>query len=184
MKRTNLHIFYVHFCTKRRNPRRYVYEKILHRSSRCNTGSRTMITAQAADTIDGTVVSGTYKRSTNGGRRRGLKSPAGGAWEKLSDGTYKYHFAEGLEATDYWLEIDGTWYYFGHDNIMQTGWVKDDGNWYYMDLETGALFTGWHEISGKWSYFHEEGDGFKGTLMVNCETPDGYTVDVNGALVE
>ena len=123
----------------------------------------TMITAQAADTIDGTVVSGTYKRSTNGGRRRGLKSPAGGAWEKLSDGTYKYHFAEGLEATDYWLEIDGTWYYFGHDNIMQTGWVKDDGNWYY---------------------FHEEGDGFKGTLMVNCETPDGYTVDVNGALVE
>ena len=103
----------------------------------------TMITAQAADTLDGTVVSGTYKRSTNGGRRRGLKSPAGGAWEKLSDGTYKYHFAEGLEATD-----------------------------------------GWHEISGKWYYFHEEGDGFKGTLMVNCETPDGYTVDVNGALVE
>ena len=144
----------------------------------------TMITAQAADTLDGTVVSGTYKRSTNGGRRRGLKSPAGGAWEKLSDGTYKYHFAEGLEATDYWLEIDGTWYYFGHDNIMQTGWVKDDGNWYYMDLKTGALFTGWHEISGKWYYFHEEGDGFKGTLMVNCETPDGYTVDVNGALVE
>ena len=124
----------------------------------------TMITAQAADTLDGTVVSGTYKRSTNGGRRRGLKSPAGGAWEKLSDGTYKYHFAEGLEATDYWLEINGTWY--------------------YMDLETGALFTGWHEISGKWYYFHEEGDGFKGTLMVNCETPDGYTVDVNGALVE
>ena len=79
----------------------------------------TMITAQAADTLDGTVVSGTYKRSTNGGRRRGLKSPAGGAWEKLSDGTYKYHFAEGLEATDYWLEIDGTWYYFGHDNIMR-----------------------------------------------------------------
>jgi glucan-binding YG repeat protein len=67
---------------------------------------------------------------------------------------------------------------------MQTGWVKDDGNWYYMDLKTGALFTGWHEISGKWYYFHEEGDGFKGTLMVNCETPDGYTVDVNGALVE
>ena len=53
-----------------------------------------------------------------------------------------------------------------------------------MDLETGALFTGWHEISGKWYYFHEEGDGFMGTLMVNCVTPDGYTVDVNGALVE
>lgn len=134
--------------------------------------------------IQESAAGGLSYKGTNGGRRRGLKSPAGGAWEKLSDGTYKYHFAEGLEATDYWLEIDGTWYYFGHDNIMQTGWVKDDGNWYYMDLETGALFTGWHEISGKWYYFHEEGDGFKGTLMVNCETPDGYTVDVNGALVE
>jgi len=148
----------------------------------------TMITAQAADTIDGTVVSGTYKRSTNGGRRRGLKSPAVFTiiFQYFSYRIFftKYHFAEGLEATDYWLEIDGTWYYFGHDNIMQTGWVKDDGNWYYMDLKTGALFTGWHEISGKWYYFHEEGDGFKGTLMVNCETPDGYTVDVNGALVE
>ena len=100
----------------------------------------TMITAQAADTTEPTYPK--QYRSVNGGRLRGLKSPAGGAWEELADGTWKYHFAEGLEATDYWLEIDGTWYYFGHDNIMQTGWVKDDGNWYYMDLETGALFTG------------------------------------------
>ena len=73
----------------------------------------------------------------------------------------------------------------GVDPLTLDGLVQlNDGNWYYMDLETGALFTGWHEISGKWYYFHEEGDGFKGTLMVNCETPDGYTVDVNGALVE
>ena len=142
----------------------------------------TMITAQAADTTEPTYPK--QYRSVNGGRLRGLKSPAGGAWEELADGTWTYHFAEGLEATDYWLEIDGTWYYFGHDNIMQTGWVKDDGNWYYMDLETGALFTGWHEIGGKWYYFHEEGDGFMGTLMVDCVTPDGHTVDVNGALVE
>ena len=89
----------------------------------------TMITAQAADTIDGTVVSGTYKRSTNGGRRRGLKSPAGGAWEKLSDGTYKYHFAEGLEATDYWLEIDGTWYYFGQWDICKKRIIGTDAIW-------------------------------------------------------
>ena len=79
----------------------------------------TMITAQAADTTEPTYPK--QYRSVNGGRLRGLKSPAGGAWEELADGTWKYHFAEGLEATDYWLEIDGTWYYFGHDNIMQTG---------------------------------------------------------------
>ena len=47
----------------------------------------TMITAQAAGTPNETTVSAKYQRSTNGGRRRGLKSPAGGAWEKLSDGT-------------------------------------------------------------------------------------------------
>ena len=73
----------------------------------------------------------------------------------------------------------------GVDPLTLDGLVQlNDGNWYYMDLETGALFTGWHEIGGKWYYFHEEGDGFKGTLMVDCVTPDGHTVDVNGALVE
>ena len=73
----------------------------------------------------------------------------------------------------------------GVDPLTLDGLVQlNDGNWYYMDLQTGALFTGWHEIGGKWYYFHEEGDGFKGTLMVDCVTPDGHTVDVNGALVE
>ena len=46
------------------------------------------------------------------------------------------------------------------------------------------MVRGWREVDGEWYYFHEEGDGFKGTLMVDCVTPDGHTVDVNGALVE
>ena len=115
----------------------------------------TMITAQAADTTEPTYPK--QSRSVNGGRLRGLKSPAGGAWEELADGTWKYHFAEGLEATDYWLEIDGTWYYFGHDNIMQTGWVKDGSNWYYMN-GSGVMKTGWQKLAdGNWYYFFEDG---------------------------
>ena len=39
----------------------------------------TMITAQAADTTEPTYPK--QYRSVNGGRLRGLKSPAGGAWE-------------------------------------------------------------------------------------------------------
>ena len=84
-----------------------------------------------------------------------------------------------------WKYVNDQWkYQRGANKFAYKEWIEDNGNWYYMDLKTGALFTGWHEINGKWYYFHEEGDGFKGTLMVNCVTPDGYTVDVNGALVE
>ena len=44
----------------------------------------TMITAQAADTTEPTYPK--QYRSVNGGRLRGLKSPAGGAWEELTTG--------------------------------------------------------------------------------------------------
>ena len=83
-----------------------------------------------------------------------------------------------------WGQNDaGKWLYYENNKPM-TGWKQIDGTWYYFDAAGLMQAGGWQEISGKWYYFHEEGDGFKGTLMVNCETPDGYTVDVNGALVE
>ena len=66
----------------------------------------------------------------------------------------------------------------------QTGLLRQEDLHTGYDGFRGHMYTGWHEIGGKWYYFHEEGDGFKGTLMVDCVTPDGHTVDVNGALVE
>lgn len=39
-----------------------------------------------------------------------------------------------------WRQIDGAWYYFDGDGIMQTGWVKDADSqlWYDLDQQTGA----------------------------------------------
>lgn len=114
-----------------------------------------------------------------------------GDWEKAGS-DYYYHFGNGVNSVDGWLEIDSAngpkWYHFNGKGIMDTGWFCDNGNYYYLSIaegdDYGSMHTGWHYISDKWYYFHEEGDGFLGTLLVDGETPDGYTVDINGALVE
>lgn len=67
-------------------------------------------------------------------------SPAyAGTWvQSEEDQTWTYEEEEGL-ATG-WRQIDGTWYYFDENGIMQTGWVRDPDNqlWYYLDQQTGA----------------------------------------------
>ena len=56
--------------------------------------------------------------------------------------------------------VDGVWYYFDENGIMQTGWQLIDGKWYYLEPVSGQN---------------------KGHLFVNTVTPDGYKVDSNGA---
>ena len=71
---------------------------------------------------------------------------------------------------------------------METGWLTDGGNLYYLhtvsDGYKGSMYTGWHCIDGKWYYFNTVSDGTLGRLFVNSVTPDGYTVDENGAWVQ
>ena len=103
-------------------------------------------------------------------------------------------------------------YYYLHsesDGILgkrKTGWHfdKQDNMWYYLDPNTGHMVTGWNLIDGKWYYFNEgssksnwsidEASGIwvatssedarpYGSMYVNEDTPDGYRVDENGALV-
>jgi glucan-binding YG repeat protein len=81
-----------------------------------------------------------------------------------------------------WTKVDGIWYYFGGDNAMKTGWVKTDGSWYYLASD-GKMVTGWEMVNGTWYYFSKESNAL-GQMLANTTTPDGYTVDANGALVD
>ena len=68
---------------------------------------------------------------------------------------------------------------------MQTGWFTDvDGNRYFLhnvsDGTQGRMVTGWYMIEGNWFYFNPISDGTRGSLYVNRNTPDGYTVGVDG----
>lgn len=74
---------------------------------------------------------------------------------------------------------------------MDTGWFKDiDGNTYYLhnisDNTLGHMYTGWHWIKGtdgkeRCYFFKDFSDGKKGALYRNAITPDGYSVNENGA---
>lgn len=61
-----------------------------------------------------------------------------GTWVQPEDQTWMYEEEESY-ATG-WRQIDGVWYYFDRDGIMQTGWVKDADSqlWYDLDQQTGA----------------------------------------------
>lgn len=98
------------------------------------------------------------------------------------------------------------WYYLNeqHDGkfgAMTRGWHLDarDGKWYYLDPKTGEMSTGWVPVNGKWYYLspgstvpswikNEKGEWVysgtgraAGSMYANEKTPDGYTVDANGA---
>ena len=62
---------------------------------------------------------------------------------------------------DSWKFVDGNWYYFDADGVMQTGWHHDkNGAWYYLNMYSegieGSMRTGWYQdsISKKWYWLH------------------------------
>ena len=122
-----------------------------------------------------------------------VKSP----WVKDDKGQWSYVLDEkGTKATS-WKQIDGKWYFFNAEGVMQKWWVKDGNTWYYLN-GSGEMQTGWLLDGGKW-YFLEASGAMKasqwfqvkdkwyhvdgsGALSVNT-TVDGYTVNGNGEWV-
>jgi len=118
-------------------------------------------------------------------------------WVKDAKGQWSYVLDEkGTKATS-WKQIDGKWYFFNAEGVMQKWWVKDGNTWYYLN-GSGEMQTGWLLDGGKW-YFLEASGAMKasqwfqvkdkwyhvdgsGALSVNT-TVDGYTVNGNGEWV-
>ena len=53
-----------------------------------------------------------------------------------------YYGKDGKALTSTWASIDGNWYYFNEDSIMETGSIQVDGYNYYLG-EDGSRKTGW-----------------------------------------
>ena len=47
-------------------------------------------------------------------------------------GRWKYQKKDGNFCKDCWQEVEGKWYHFDPEGIMQTGWLKDEGKWYFF----------------------------------------------------
>ncbi len=109
-----------------------------------------------------------------------------GYWNHTETG-WRYLTSDKKAVSNRFANIDGKWYNFDQNGIMQTGWynlpdsnvwyyftssgaaVIDDwqkvGNtWYYFD-EAGYMVTGWYEIEGTWYYFYDNGALKTGWLM-------------------
>lgn len=115
-----------------------------------------------------------------------------GTWTQDTDGRWMYE-RDGHTYAGEWAYIYNpyateeqesiSWFYFDIDGKMHTGWYRGaDGQWYFLhstaDGSQGHMYTGWHEIDGKWYFFGQDG-----RMYHNAVTPDGYSVDENGAWV-
>ncbi len=87
--------------------------------------------------------------------------PVKNCWLKV-DGNW-YHFdVNGIMQTD-WLKLSGKWYFLKTDGVMATGWIRSGGKWYYLK-SNGAMATGWVKDSGKWYYLNTSGAMVTGWL--------------------
>lgn len=79
-------------------------------------------------------------------------------WHQYPGNNWTYGKGNNTLATNEWLDIDGKRYHFDSKGLMQKGWTNIGSAYYYLDPTNGYLW-------------------------VNCTTPDGYTVNAEGARV-
>lgn len=65
-------------------------------------------------------------------------------WNESDNTMVWYYFSSsGKLVSDGWSKINGQYYYFDSEGVMQTGWVDDDT---YYTGEDGAMRTGWQYL--------------------------------------
>ena len=84
---------------------------------------------------------------------------ADGKWT-LTDAGYTFTYSDGRKARGTWEDIDGEWYHFDRNGIMETGW-KTVGNIRYHFNQDGSLSEGWQYDGpggGNWYYYDSAGN--------------------------
>ena len=103
---------------------------------------------------------------------------ADGTWT-LTDAGYTFTYSDGRAARGTWEDLDGGWYHFDQNGIMETGWRTvgniryhfntdgslsegwqydgpGGGNWYYYNPSGNAMIQ-WFQDKGKWYWFDADG---------------------------
>lgn len=126
-------------------------------------------------------------------------------WNEDENTMVWYYFSSsGKAVSDGWCKINGSYYYFDSEGVMQTGWVDDD--MYYLG-DDGAMRTGWlylrdpdaddddfndivpyeEDEDAHWYYFQSSGKKYVPTNLdgnYKLYKVDGvyYCFDENGAM--
>ena len=91
-----------------------------------------------------------------------------GSWSQDAHGIWHYASSETFKNT--WAYIYNP---YAHDG-------QNTSDWFWFDRQ-GNMLTGWQFINGKWYYLNPSKDGTLGACQLGGVTPDGHTVDENGA---
>jgi len=51
-------------------------------------------------------------------------------------------------------------------------------------LSSAVKGGAWSKVNGVWYYFNANAGDWQGAMLMNCVTPDGYTVGANGAWIQ
>ena len=139
-------------------------------------GRSTMATGWVYDSKNGNW----YYMNTNEGPDLGqmvtgwVKDPKTNKWYYMNDNT-------GILVTGWHLDKqDGRWYYLNQNGEMLTGWQNIGGKWYYFNTNTPQKTYEWDAAAFKWNYLNNSVRPY-GSMYAGEKTPDGYTVDANGA---
>lgn len=76
-----------------------------------------------------------------------------GSWHQ-NGSQWMFAYYNGTYAKNCWEKIDGYWYHFDGNGIMQTGWLNIGGIWYYLNPSSGAMQTGWLKLGDVWYYLN------------------------------
>ena len=139
-------------------------------------GQSTMATGWVYDSKNGNW----YYMNTNEGPDLGqmvtgwVKDPKTSKWYYMNDNT-------GILVTGWHKDPqDGRWYYLNSNGEMLTGWQNIGGKWYYFNTNTPQNTYAWDAAAFKWNYLNNSVRPY-GSMYAGEKTPDGYTVDANGA---
>ena len=74
-----------------------------------------------------------------------------GYWNESGNG-WRYFEDETRMVVNRFAHIDGHWYNFDQDGLMQTGWynLPSSDIWYYFDKNGMAVIGNWAKVDGKW----------------------------------
>lgn len=149
------------------------------------------------DSDNGGSGSGSSGSSGSGsGPRVNTTSTVTGTWMQDGTGWWFAKTSGGFVKAE-WAKINGLWYYFGEDGYMKTGWILHNNQWYFLNTDGSMMDNNWTYYKDRW-YFLQPGGAMAvsgwvnwngrsyylnadGTMAANTTTPDGYTVDANGA---
>ena len=139
-------------------------------------GQSTMATGWVYDSKNGNW----YYMNTNEGPDLGqmvtgwVKDPKTNKWYYMNDNT-------GILKTGWHKDPqDGRWYYLNSNGEMLVGWQNIGGKWYYFNTNTPKNTYAWDAAAFKWNYLNNSVRPY-GSMYAGEKTPDGYSVDANGA---